>query len=114
MTWTFKGPLTVEEPLPQGGGSFGSRAIHNNRTQRRGEAPVAGRPPKPPKMGFDSLHPCECEDAICLNGLGSSRLNSSLTTEEIASNGIGSRVCHVAAAYADPTRGLPSWDGTWP
>ena len=81
---------TAGEPLPQGGGSFGSRTMTTKQNTRRGEALVAGRPPNPPTMGFDSLRPCECEGPICLNGLGFSRRNSSLTTEEIPSIGIWS------------------------
>jgi hypothetical protein len=88
----------VGEPLPQGGGSFGFRTMTTEQDTQRGEAPVAGRPPSPPTMGFDSPRPCECEDAICLNGLGSSRLNSTLTTEEIANKGIRSPPCHVVTS----------------
>jgi hypothetical protein len=73
------------------------------KNTRRGEAPVAGRHPKPPTTRFDPLSPSVCEDSISLNGLGSSRPNSSLTTEEIASKGIRSQPCHVATSY----RSLP-------
>ena len=94
----------VGEPLPQGGGSFGFQTMTTKQNTRSGEAPVAGRPPSPPTMGFDSVGPSECEDPICLNGLGSSRLNSSLTTEEITSKGIGSPPCHVATSYRSHPR----------
>jgi hypothetical protein len=76
---------------------------------RRGEAPVAGRHPNLPTTGFNSLSPSEFRGSISLNGLGSSRPNSSLTTEEIASKGSG-RHRATLRSHTDPFRGFPSLD----
>lgn len=86
----------------------GTAAYHN----QRGEALVAERSPTPPRTGFDSPRPCERVRPKCLYGLGSTRPNSTLKTEEIANKGIGAR--HAHGRMAPPVRGSSSWDGTRP
>jgi hypothetical protein len=94
------------EPLPKGGGSFGSWATTTTQHERWGEAPVATLTPKRLRTGFDPLHPCECEERLGLYGLGSSRPNSTLTTEEISNNGIWPRRCHRVAVYRSRSRAV--------
>lgn len=102
MTWFITGPKTVQEPPPQGGGSFVFRARAQRNEDRRGEAPEAGRSPTPSWAGFDSLHPCWCDAPIFRYGNGASRPNRSLKTEEIANKRIGAAPCPGATSSIHP------------